>query len=1089
MKLLLRLKNLLLTGLLLLLAAELFLSLYGLPSSMRQLLCERLDLAGLPLRIGWVKVSLLRGITLEELAVTFPTPHGRLLVTADSAELKLKALPLWRRQFVVHRLRLRDAELHLVDSHGALLSSLTAMDVRAEGDASEELKLTLRTRFNAANLSLSLDVAHAPQLVDMLLDLAENKGRPDSLWRQPLGRQIKAVSDFMERLDFADKEANLHLAARLDAADPERSEVQGNFDWDYGKIGNLVIQRIGGRVQLADGVLRLRDLKAIFGNNERLQADLRLNLLQRTLSAAVSGQMLPQTLAELFPGSGLAVPKFVSVTQPIVFQGGVEETAWDVATARPQLQIWVRDFSVFGHPWREATAQAVLAYPLLHLQDIQVAADYLQKQRISGDLRCNLAERTLAGTLRLQLNPLEAARKIGLALPESVPLRDFNATEFTLEISESPADWRRLRATLRARESDFMVDKFNVSSLLLLMRLDQGVVNIDQLAVGLKETPAEAVVAQASFSLETLLKRQLLEIPFSLEVRIPGAEGGGWEEGLAMSGTAVYDLRAQRLSVPEAEGRVRFDRVYACYNTLLELPPVGIVQKIRLRGEPGSFRLQVPPFKLENRPDWKLLFDLEAQNASYDTLEIHHATGRCEIDRKATRFIGLDGIADEGCLLSLDLTIFHSPLSLLIEKARVVGKPEIISVFIDNQPGKEIYAAIWDKVGWDKEHPTVTELSRLTYYEDPFGANWQLQLEATLKASRASYNGLPIAAAEAHVSLNLPYGMRIDPIIISDGRGELTGKAELLFSGTTSCTFAVEEATTAVDYLGLLKAIHPDWSPYLDRVVLDPHAKIACSGNIFFAAPLSYTLQGSLETPHMVVNGQEFHDLQATWSYDSARFGWDVTRSRYRQGNLRSTGFYDHQSRFGETILNLSQIPLHQFSPFRQGNGGSKPDDMRGLLQTECKLKFMPGWAGLPYYLEGSGHLALRQADLWSGQLFGNLGKLIAMGTLNLFSRDNASALGTISELDADYEFSGSRLIVPTFSTNGTIIALSGSGEYSLLHDRLHFVVSGEALKNVNVVAFMLKPLSWAFDAELVGPAKQPQWRLRTALRKIFSTE
>ncbi|HQL08949.1 MAG TPA: hypothetical protein PLE35_05060, partial [Lentisphaeria bacterium] len=109
--------------------------------------------------------------------------------------------------------------------------------------------------------------------------------------------------------------------------------------------------------------------------------------------------------------------------------------------------------------------------------------------------------------------------------------------------------------------------------------------------------------------------------------------------------------------------------------------------------------------------------------------------------------------------------------------------------------------------------------------------------------------------------------------------------------------------------------------------------------------------------------------------------------------------------------------------------------------------------------------------------------------TLSWLTQRRLAGLGRISSLDADLEFLGQRLVVPTLSTNGTIIALNGSGEYNWDTDKMYFQVSGEALKEVSILSMVLKPLTWAFHAELTGTRAKNEWTLRTALRKIFSLD
>ena len=154
-----------------------------------------------------------------------------------------------------------------------------------------------------------------------------------------------------------------------------------------------------------------------------------------------------------------------------------------------------------------------------------------------------------------------------------------------------------------------------------------------------------------------------------------------------------------------------------------------------------------------------------------------------------------------------------------------------------------------------------------------------------------------------------------------------------------------------------------------------------------------------------------------------------------------------------------------------------------GKVDLELNLNFRHKWAGHPYYVTGNGRLSMREADLWQVPVVSGLGKFLSLTTFNLFGSVD---LGKISEVDADLSFAGTRLVIEDMSTNGTIIALSGYGEYSWELDQIHFVASGEALRNMGLLSWLFKPLSWAFDAELTGTLRKNEWRTRTALRKIF---
>jgi hypothetical protein len=73
--------------------------------------------------------------------------------------------------------------------------------------------------------------------------------------------------------------------------------------------------------------------------------------------------------------------------------------------------------------------------------------------------------------------------------------------------------------------------------------------------------------------------------------------------------------------------------------------------------------------------------------------------------------------------------------------------------------------------------------------------------------------------------------------------------------------------------------------------------------------------------------------------------------------------------------------------------------------------------------------------------------------------------------------------------TDGTVVSLSGSGEYSWRTDRIEFDVIGETFRKLPVFSWVTKPLSWAFNARLSGTSKDYKWRLNNALKRAIVGE
>ena len=127
------------------------------------------------------------------------------------------------------------------------------------------------------------------------------------------------------------------------------------------------------------------------------------------------------------------------------------------------------------------------------------------------------------------------------------------------------------------------------------------------------------------------------------------------------------------------------------------------------------------------------------------------------------------------------------------------------------------------------------------------------------------------------------------------------------------------------------------------------------------------------------------------------------------------------------------------------------------------------------WQLEGTGDVHVREGNLWEMPVFNALAELMGFG-----------ALGRISSLDAKLEFNGNRLNVPSLDTNGTILALTGSGFYEWPANQVNFKVYGEALKGTSVVPKVLRPVSWMLEAELTGTLQDFQWRPLGPLRRML---
>jgi len=554
-------------------------------------------------------------------------------------------------------------------------------------------------------------------------------------------------------------------------------------------------------------------------------------------------------------------------------------------------------------------------------------------------------------------------------------------------------------------------------------------------------------------------------------------------------GEAIYDHDKRRLRL-NSRGAAFPDRLYQTYQTPLKLPATDILALVRCDQNPITFSLDLPETEINGSHNWKVLAQLHSAGGGFGKLDIAEASSRVEITPRETNFLDLKGTTAAGEPMALDILIHYKPFVLTLNNISLTGRPEIADVFIFPKLAKHIYRQIWEHVQWDPGHPPVVTVPSLVYQSGSTDKDWQLTMASTLTAKNAVYrdNRLEDVALEVH--LDLPNSLKVAPVTVTRPDGDLNAEFAMTFAGVPQCDLKINKSTGSVDPKQILLAINPAWISFLEPIAFSPQTKVTCEGSFFLSGEPLLRLRGTIETPQCSFHDWTAEQVTANWTLSSDQVRWNVTKASYLGGDLKTSGLYDLEARAGNVLLIANNVSLDQFST-KLGLTEKSPDTspVPGVVQAECRLDILRDWANRPFHVEGKGHLAIRDAELWDVPLFSKLGYLLELTTFNWIRQKQDNGLGKITSLDADLEFLGNRLAIPQFSTNGTIIALSGEGEYSWEKDRLFFQVSGEALKEVSILSFVLKPLTWAFHAELSGSRRKNEWKLRTALRKIFSTD
>ena len=132
--------------------------------------------------------------------------------------------------------------------------------------------------------------------------------------------------------------------------------------------------------------------------------------------------------------------------------------------------------------------------------------------------------------------------------------------------------------------------------------------------------------------------------------------------------------------------------------------------------------------------------------------------------------------------------------------------------------------------------------------------------------------------------------------------------------------------------------------------------------------------------------------------------------------------------------------------------------------------------------LYGTGSFQVTDSDLWAIPVLSSLQSLIDKSwTLNKF--------GKISSLDSTFSFEKDHIHANSIETDGSIISLSGSGDYYWPTKEYEFKVQAKVLKDAlpfKLMTLALSPLSWFFEARLIGNGSENRWESTRTYKELF---
>ena len=845
---------------------------------------------------------------------------------------------------------------------------------------------------------------------------------------------------------------NLTLAVDNSPYRPDRWSGSGRFQTESFSYLGSSLKQVDGRFTFAPGTVDLTDLQAELDgeSREHVAGRLRLGSPAGALALELSGALFPKTVAGLLQRP----PPTLTTIADAVETTGAPPSFRCLATRAlmsPGAWSWTGELDVDARRLRVRR----LAIPRA-----EVRIDFAPG-RISIKPIVRLTENadaSVKGTVELATHrkrmratasgPLMLGRVCGELELGAMPWID------RIELTGAPAD-----VSFELHDSDWAPRGWTGSATVAAKDVRIGRQLIDSLTCAIEFAPGR-VVLRPEFRAQTGAVQQRVGAHVTLDTESKRIRADA-------SGACVVD------DVCEAVG----------------LPSEPFLRTVDLHGEPVVFsaRLHESPWS----PDtWSVEARVVAAGAEYDGLPVRRFEGTL---RYGPERWGLDVDSAEvgkGTRLSLTLDCDRHSGELRLA-GWWHGDPALAARFIPPGEGRDGYAKVWQGVTWGHPAQPVIRIEELHSYKAD--DRWRLDLNGTLTADDVRWRGIHADSVTADVKLALPDSIRVTNAAIVRGDSKLEGEADIRPAGPSPfCRFA---AHGSLDPLNDLAPAMPSWRTFLEFVALDPLTLVRCEGTV----PLKrgeegVDVGGTIESPKAAWWGLGLQDVNLEWHLSDELLRVGPLSVSTCGGSVSGNGSCRLEEQTGSLSLRLDHIDVSEC--VKQLNGKDQGRRL-GVLDGTVELGSIRKPQDAALELRGNGRATVRGGDLWEIPFLHGLGDLV-YGYVAMIARatkidglaklTRALTLGSLSQLEADVEFVGDRLRVPSFSTDGTILALRGTGEYAWGPRTFEVAVRGVPLERTRLIPWVWEKISWfsVEGARCSGTVGKYHWRPISRLDNVF---
>ncbi len=945
------------------------------------------------------------------------------------------------------------------------------------------------------------DEDDAPAVVEVVSPLAET--------RQSLHAALERARKELRLLTSKAGEVTLRLTLAGSLKSPDALSLQGDLGIADALIRDREVSRAYGKFHLQKRILTVDDLHIVYDTEESLFCQLLVDLHEGTIQGQASARLHAKTLLRYLALPEDTLPADLEFPKPLQLQATLPVTPWDFRSPEPTLDFQCEDLKARDLTIHALEGRLALHQNTLSLENLKI---HLTKpsptaEPLAGSFQLELPTKTLQGRLEGPINLPATARGLHLLHNNKTPLEAFSQARLKLLLNPSPLqDPKQWDGVLSLAQPQGSLGKFKLKDLSLLLKMLGGRLSLQ----GKAQVPG-ALPNQLSLQADTTLPTNSQD-PLAIHATTTLAN----DDSQVLDAAVAVLLTDDASTLELADGHLSF-RPELLYALLKE--PLDLKKDMALAwfqcldaNQPARLDFHLPPLSFKAPKDgwekeehaWQARGTLHLPQMRLSDTDFTALDAQVTLQEDQILFSHLTGkLQNSPATLSGDLTIRFDPFQLTFNNLRIQGPPAHIKKLLHAPKVVRFFGKVWDNFQWSPESAADGCLLDISFlrYRQYSGNLWDFSLNGTVNARNFSYQGMPLGEFATTLRVRLPEeGVSFSNIHLANTADTpedgIQGEGKLTFQRGVFGSFRLKKTAGAFPLLDTLAHAFPKLQKKLALFKLDPTANLQCLVRFHDDEFFSLSLDGTLETPLLQYRHAQLQNLQGKWRFDNNVMTWDFPTAHFFQGDLATTGVYDFSQNQGEVLAVAKNIPLVHIQDFAKGklvDPPQTPEEQKyaegklpGKMNVEGHFRVLKDWAGLPIYLEGDGKLHLYDMDLWRIPTLTTLGRILSRGTFKLFSKDRIASLGKISTLDADFQCHDAAISFENIRTDGSFIALAGEGVFRLDNKQMDFQISSQLLKSVSFVSWILRPISWVFEAQLSGTPKDHHWEIRTPLRKLF---